>query len=126
MRTMLLLSGLLMVGCAKKEEAGEATPTAEVKKAVYACNAPSENQFNCVEWAGGAFDEAGAKAECTANRGKWAGNACPAEKRIGTCVRHAGTPSEQREHWYAGSKTVTVEGIQKPCEGSGGKFTAGS
>lgn len=120
MRISLLLAALFFIACGSKTDGD--TPkndTAKKAKAVFACQSPSENTFNCVEWHGGAYDEAAAKAECTANRGTFAGNACPSDKRVATCKRHKGTPSETHEHWYAGAKTVNAETISKICVGAG-------
>lgn len=121
MRLILSLFALVtLAACGSKtDDAGPKSDTAKKAKVVFACQSPSENKFNCVEWHGGAYDEAAAKAECTANRGTFAGNACPTDKRVATCKRHTGTPSETHEHWYAGSKTVNAETITKICVGAG-------
>lgn len=123
MRYIFVLSvlfALSLTACGNKSggDAPEGEPAAKAK-AVFACQAPSQNEFNCVEWHGGAYDEAAAKAECTANRGSFAGPACPTAKRVATCKRHVGTPSETHEHWYAGSTTVNAETIATICVGAG-------
>ncbi len=126
-RRMVISLALLgsTAGCdsAEADQTGEAAPAASAKKAVYACNAPSQNDSNCVEWRGGAFpDEDSAKAECTANRGSFAGSACPTENLVATCIRHKGSMMEQHELWY-GPK-IAAEAIQAACKGPDTEFAA--
>lgn len=120
MRSFTILSLLTLCaasGCSNTTEPSK-KKTVTSAKPMFACQAPSQNQFNCVEWRGGAYDAAAAKAECSANRGTWAGDACPAEKRVATCKRFVGLPAETHEHWYAGAKTVTAESIGSICVGA--------
>lgn len=118
--------GLVVAGAACDSSESESAADAKAgeavtSKVVYACNAPSENTSNCVEWRGGAFpDEASAKAECSANRGQFAGAACPSENHVATCVRHKGTVMEQHELWY-GPK-MTAEAVKSGCQGADTEF----
>ena len=114
-------------GCAGGEQeadgSGAKNADAPAAKTVYACNAPSENASNCVEWRGGAYpDEDSAKQECSANRGSYVGSACPAEDIVGRCIRHKGTVMEQHEVWY-GPK-MTAEAVQSACKGPDTEFRA--
>ena len=114
----------LGAGCGgDKEGAGEGA-AAEPAKPVYACNAPSENDSNCVEWTGGGFpDEESAQQECAANRGTYSGHACPSEGVVARCTRHKGTAMETREVWY-GPK-MTADAVESACQGPDTEFQAG-
>ncbi len=127
MQRLFLFSVFLFgvgVGCddsGADAKAAEASSPDAPAKVVHACDAPSENGSNCVEWHGGTFPNAdAAKAECDANRGRYAGAACRSDDVVAVCVRHKGSPMEQHEYWYG--PDVTAETIEAGCKGPDVEF----
>jgi hypothetical protein len=94
---LLLMASLLLASCGEGGSGGTAIAAATVSGG--SCNYTATG--NCMEYTGAAWKGMTMQRLCESQKGVFLTGACPAEGRLGMCLKAKGSKDESRLGYYA-------------------------